>query len=184
MNAFPSWLAALTAAPEKIPDLIPPRGAIPPTLWEAHGWALCFLAAIALVLLIAIVHRLRQPKPVVIPTPADLARQELSTLRGRADAQVNTTAARVLRGFLIAKFRLAGPGLTADEIAAHLPMDPSLAAELHLFLHQCDVTNFAPAASIPPADSVIEDALGLIDSVERQTPPPFSASQPAHLRSA
>src|SRR4051794_3687167 len=116
MNAFPSLLAALTAAPEKIPDLKPPRGAIPATLWEQHGVALAFLGAIVLVLVIAIVQRLRQPKPVIILTPADIARGELDALRGCENAAlVNTEAARVLRRFLIAKFGLAGPGLTADE---------------------------------------------------------------------
>ena len=176
MNAFASLLAALTAAPEKIPDLKPARGAITPTLWEAHGWALSFLGVIALVLIAAIVHRLRQPKPVVVPTPTDIARRTLAALRGNPDAaRVNTEVAATLRRFLIAKFGLAGPGLTADEIAAHLPMDESLAAELHLFLTHCDVANFAPIPSTPPGDAVIDDALHLLDAVEKQTPPPLPA---------
>ena len=174
MNAL-HLLAALTAAPEKIPDLKPARGAIPPTLWEAHGWALSFLAAIFLVLLVALIHRLRQPKPVVLPTLADLARRELSALRGDDATRVNTESARTLRRFLIMKFRLAGPGLTADEITAHLPTDESLAAELHLFLHHCDIANFAPASPAPSADAVIDDALGLLEAVERQTLQPLPA---------
>ena len=176
MSAFLPFLAALTAAPEKIPDLKPARGAIPPTLWEEHGWALSFLGLIAIVLIIVIVHRLRQPKPVIVPTPADIARRALAELRSKADAaRVNTEVAGTLRRFLITKFRLAGPGLTADEIAAHLPMDESLAAELHLFLHHCDVANFAPNTPAPPAAAVIDDALGLLDAVEQQTPPPLPA---------
>ena len=173
MNAFPSLLAALTAAPEKIPDLKPVRGTIPPTLWEAHGWALSFLGVIFLVLLVTIIHRLRQPKPVVIPTLADVARRELTARRGGDATRVNTESARTLRCFLIAKFGLAGPGLTADEIAAHLPTDESLAAELHLFLHHCDIANFAPAAPAPSGDAVIDDALGLLDAVERQMSAPL-----------
>jgi hypothetical protein len=185
MNAFPSLLAALTAAPEKIPDLKPPRGAIPATLWEQHGMTLAFLGAIVLVLVIAIVRRLRQPKPVIIPTPADIARSELDALRGCENAAlVNTEAARVLRRFLIAKFGLAGPGLTADEITSHLPMDETLASNLHFFLHQCDVANFAPAAPTPAADSVIEHARELIDSIERKLPPPLPVSQAAMATSA
>lgn len=185
MNAFPSLLAALTAAPEKIPDLKPPRGAIPPTFWEEYGLALCIFGAVGLVVLAAIIHRLRQPKPVVVPTPADIARRELDALRGHKDATVvNTEAARILRGFLIKKFGLAGPGLTADEIAAHLPTDEVLAAELHLFLQHCDVANFAPAAPLPSAGAVIEDALESIDAVERQTPQPPPAAQSGILKSA
>lgn len=174
MNALPSLLAALTAAPEKIPDLKPARGAIPPTLWDEHGWALSFLALIALVVVVAIIRRLRQPKPIVAPTPADIARRALADLRGKADAaRVNTDVAGTLRRFLITKFRLAGPGLTAEEIAGHLPTDESLASELHLFLHHCDVANFAPNTPAPPANAVIDDALGLLDAVEKQTPPPL-----------
>jgi hypothetical protein len=185
MNAFPSLLAAITAAPEKIPDLKPPRGEILPTLWEAHGWALGALAVVALLLLAAIVQRLRQPKPVVLPTLADRARVELTALRAQGDAaSINTGAARVLRRFLIAKFGLAGPGLTPDEIAAHLPTNEALTAELHRFLHQCDVANFAPATPAPPADAVIVETLGLIDTVERQTPPPLPMARLAHLKSA
>ncbi len=180
MNPLFLRLAAITIAPEKIPDLKPPRGSIAPTLWEQHGWALCFLGAIALVLLISIIQRLSRPAPVIIPTSADLARRELEGLRGRGDAAVvNTGAGRVLRGFLVAKFGLAGPGLTADEIAAHLPMDEVLAGEIHLFLHQCDVANFAPAVPAPAAEAVIENALELIDSVEQKLPPPLPVLQAA-----
>ena len=96
MNAL-HLLAALTAAPEKSPDLKPARGTIPPTLWEMHGWALTFLAAIFLVLFVSIIHRLRQPKPVILPTLADLARCELSALRGVDAALVNTGAASTAR---------------------------------------------------------------------------------------
>jgi hypothetical protein len=183
MNSIFPFLAAITAAPEKIPDLKPVRGAIPPTLWEEHGWALCFLGAVALVLLILIICRLRQPKPVVAPTSADIVRHNLKALRGREDAaHVNTEAARLLRGFLIAKFNLAGPGLTADEIAGCLPTDEGLAAELHRFLHYCDVMNFAPVLAAPPTETAIEDALALVDSVERRTPPPLVMSQPSIVR--
>ena len=94
MNPLSPLLAAITAAPEKIPDLKPVRGAIPPTLWEEHGWALCFFGAVALVLLILIIRRLRQPKPVVAPTPADIVRRDLKALHGREDAaRVNTETA-------------------------------------------------------------------------------------------
>jgi hypothetical protein len=104
-------------------------------------------------------------------------------MRGCEDAHfVNTETARLLRSFLISKFSLAGPGLTAGEIAGCLPTDEGLAAELHRFLHYCDVINFAPALAAPPADTVIEDALKLIDSVERRTPPPLSQLQPAMIR--
>jgi len=165
-------IAALTAAPEKIPDLKPPRGVIPPGFWESYGWLAVLLAGVTLLVVSAVIHRLRRPKPVIVPTPAQIARRELERLRAHADdPEAIAAIARALRHFVVSKFRLAGPGLTADEIAAQVPTDPGLAAEVHLFLEQCDTANFAPASAHPNAVTMIGEAGRLIGVIEQQTPP-------------
>lgn len=163
-------LAALTAAPEKIPDLKPIRGAIPPSFWEAYGWLVVLLAGLACLALAILMNRLRRPKPLIVPSAADLARRELDRLRASDDQpDLIPAVARVLRHFLITKFRLAGPGLTAVEISGHIPADPALAAEMQLFLEQCDVSSFAPAATAPTAANAIAEAERLIGAIESQT---------------
>lgn len=172
MNAL--LLAAMTAAPGKIPDLKPVRGTIPSSFWEAYGWLLVLLAGVVCLALAALMNRWRRPKPVIVPAASELARRELARLRASTDEPEPIAAiARVVRHFLVAKFRLAGPGLTGEEIAAHLPTDPRLAAELQLFLEQCDVSSFAPAATRPSMAATNSEAERLIGTVERQTPPPL-----------
>lgn len=170
----PLFLAALTAAPEKIPELQPPRGMIPPTLWEVHGWTLIALAAVLCALLAVVIRRLRQPKPVAVVSAAEIAYRQLAALRSISDGpRTITEAPRVLREFLVAKFGLAGPGLTAREIAAHLPPNLSLAAELQQFLEACEAANFAPRSTGPPAEIALGEVERLVDAVEQQTSPPL-----------
>lgn len=167
-------LAALTAAPEKIPDLKPIRGAIPPSFWEAYGWLVLLLLGVACLAIALLMNRLRRPKPVIIPSAADLARRELERVRASSDETALPAAvARVLRHFLVKRFRLAGPGMTAHEIAAHLPIEPALVAELQLFLDHCDLASFAPAAARSLPAATIGEAERLIGAVERQSPPPL-----------
>jgi Domain of unknown function (DUF4381) len=166
--------AALTAAPEPIPDLKPPRGAIPTPFGETYAVWIAIAVVLGTLLSWLFIRHLRRPKLTAIPTPAEIARQELAALRGKDDAgQIVAEGARVLRRYLIARFRLSGPGLTADEIVVRVGTDELLTGELHSFLSHCDVVNFAPAALAPPADAVIGDAERLIEAVERQTPPPL-----------
>ena len=172
------FFAALKAAPEKIPDLKPPRGTIAPTLWEAHGWALIALLLIFCALVAVLVRRWRRPKPVLAISPAEIARRELAALRTAADpSRTVSEASRVLRRFLIAKFGLAGPGLTAQEIAGHLPARLALAAELQHFLETAETANFAPETAAPRRSVALEEIERLVEAVEAQTPPPLPVAR-------
>ena len=175
MNSL--FFAALTAAPEKIPELKPPRGTLPPSLWEVHGWTLIALALILGALIIVVIRRWRQPEPVTPLSPAAIAQRELAALRNVADESRPIGAApQVLRRFLIAKFALAGPGLTAQEIAAHLPTSLPLAAELQHFLEAAEVANFAPQTMTPPTAIALGEVERLVQAVEEQTTPPEPAA--------
>lgn len=174
----PPFFAALKAAPEKIPELKPPRGTIAPTLWEAHGWTLIALLLVFCALVAVIVRRWRQPKPVLPISPAEIARRELAALRHAADQSPTVVeASRVLRRFLIAKFGLAGPGLTAHEIGAHLPARLALAAELQHFLETAEIANFAPETVAPRPSAAFEEIERLVEAVEAQTPPPLPVAR-------
>lgn len=174
----PLFLAALTAAPEKIPELKPPRGMIPPTLWEVHGWTLIALALALSALIALMIRRWRQPKPLAPISPSEIARRELAALRNISDgSRMITEAPQVLRRFLVAKFGLAGPGLTAREIAAHLPASLTLAAELQQFLEACEVANFAPQTAAPPAEIALGEVERLVHAVEEQTATPLPVAQ-------
>ncbi len=169
-------IAIIKAAPEPIPDLKPPRGEIPPTFWEMHGLAIVGTSLLGLFLLVTLIRQWRQPKPVPVETPAEIATHSLHALLN----ETNTTTALLrtsdtLRRYLIERFELPGPGLTADEIAAHLHTDPPLARQLHRFMADCDLVKFAPDRDVPASDPIIHDALRLIEAVERRSPPPLPA---------
>ncbi|MEO8351966.1 MAG: hypothetical protein ABI680_09555 [Chthoniobacteraceae bacterium] len=169
-------IAIIKAVPEPIPDLKPPRGEIPPTFWEMHGLAVIGTSLIGLFLLVALIRQWRQPKPVIVETPAEIATRNLQALRDEPNAAtVLLRTSETLRRYLIARFGLPGPGLTADEIAIHLHTDPPLARQLHRFMADCDLVKFAPVHEVPASDPIIHDALRLIEAVERRSPPPLPA---------
>lgn len=172
-------LAAIKIVPEPIPDLKPPRGEIPPGLWEEQGTLILILAALGCVILAAVIQRWRTPRPVITPSPAEIARAQLDRLSAEAPADALAGSARILRAFIVEKCALPGPGLTADEIAASLTSVPEIAGQIYGFLGDCERAQFAPRAVAPPPEAAIdpeaaiEAARGFIDALERRTPPPI-----------
>ncbi len=166
---------ARAAGPEKIPDLLPPRGELTPTFWELHGWQ-CILAAIGLVgLMVVAIVWLRRPKVLVPEPPGVLARQALGRLRGQVeDGALVMNVSRILKRYVMAALQLPAEELTTTEFRHTLQsqpqINPELAAGTGDFLRRCDEWKFAaerPAQKL----NAVEGALQLVEKIESSHQP-------------
>ncbi len=187
------WLGFIAgiarADDDKLPELLPPHGELPPTFWEQHGWAVVFAALAALVLLVLLVVWLRRPRPAVIVPPEVLARRDLEALRGLDEnGALLVRVSGIFRRYVTFACGLPPGEVTTTEICQAVEsrpqFTPDLARAIARFLRQCDERKFAPA---PPASSLgaVAAALGLIEKIElrrRETsatlPPPLPPPLP------
>lgn len=163
------------AAAEKIPDLRPPLGEIPPSFWEQHGTQVIIGSALGAVLIVAFVLWLLRKKPPVVIPPAVTAREALEELRGRKETlALATEVSQIIRHYVLAKLGRTGEEPTTEELARGLSeksqFSPESVKALTAFLHDCDVQKFAPA--IAPQPDLVTRAFALVESFERETPPP------------
>ena len=167
MFALTSAAVAATNATDEIPPLRPPRGEIPATFWEAHGWQVAG-AGFALVVLLVILWRIlsrNRPQPTVPPEVA--AHQSLEALRGRPeDAALLSIVSRSIRGYFVAVLGSPQPEPTNRELAGLLQADkrvgPQLAAATGEFLARCEQRQFSPKPA-PGNLGAVDQALKLID---------------------
>jgi hypothetical protein len=150
--------------------LKPPKGELPPGLWEQVGW----MIAVGLIVIVggaiawAILWGGR--KPPIIPPPAFTARRALATLRGQTDhrALVIETS-KIFRNYIVSVLLLpAGEYTTLDIIKvmqslALMPLD--LKQEAAGFLKQCDEQKFSPMPVHKEGD-VVGRASELVDKME------------------
>ena len=140
--------AAITKAPEPIPDLKPPREApLPPAAEQKKTDILpWFLGAGAVAILAAIVASWPRKLPPLPPPPYTIARKELEMLN--ANAVSPATVASIVRTYLLDAFRIPARGATADELvewlAAHPRWDMNFAGEVTEFFATCDAAKFSP----------------------------------------
>ncbi len=157
-------------AEEQIPPLRPPRGEIPPSLWEQHGPWLVAGAVLILVLLAAGLYLLLRPKPPVPVPPGRQAREALEPLRQQPETTaVLVRVSQVVRRYFIAAFALPPGELTTTEFSRALQSNPQVGPELSRssveFLRQCDQRKFAPQPPAPPLGAVGQ-ALHLLEQAE------------------
>lgn len=164
------------AAAEKIPDLRPPLGEIPPGYWEQHSTGIVIGSAFGVVVVIALALWLLRKKPPVVFPPAVIARQGLERLRGRSETfALASEASLIMRHYVLAKLGHASDELTTEELTRILASDwrfEKTAPALVTFLRDCDVQKFAPA--IAPQPDVVARAFELVELFESTTqrPPP------------
>jgi hypothetical protein len=163
------------AGAEKIPPLQPPRGELPPTFWEAHGWAVAFGVVAAALLVELGILWLRRPQPAHVTPPEVLARRALEALRARPeDGELLVKVSRTLRWYVLHALGLPPGELTTAELQRALASRPDISAELAgglgEFLRQCDERKFSPAPPPAPKGAVVA-ALEWVDRIERQHRP-------------
>ena len=162
--------AATNSDLDEIPPLRPPRDEIPPTFWEAHGYWVPILTALLLTLIVALVYFFTRPKPVIVLTPEQEARQVLESLRDQPETGVLLSKVSLaLRHYLSRAFGLPPGEMTTTDccraLENHHQPEVELAGIVGEFLRQCDFRKFSPAASGPPVGAVAR-ALEIIELAE------------------
>lgn len=158
-------------------SLNPPRGEIPPSLWELYGGWIIAGSAVAVAVLAAGIWFWTRPKPEEKEPCVVTARRELQTLAGKEeDPAVLVATSQILHRYIAASFSMPGDQMTTREFCEGMFKNSELGVELARetaeFLQQCDVRKFAPA---PPKGSLgaVATALAIIERAEQRL---------AHLR--
>lgn len=173
-----------------IPPLRGPKPEILPGFWEQHGLGVA-LAGLCLVVVGLLLWRiLWRPKPPILPTPAEVARRELAPLKPhREDAALWTEVSLILRRYFVAALGLPTEEFTNSELCRELEEHPAigsdLAADITPLLQSMDHRRFnaeEPSTNVEPQptgreaedvadEATVEQALTLIDRVEKQLQP-------------
>ncbi len=163
-------LSPTGAAEDEIPPLKPPWEEIPPGFWEQHGTAVVVSAVLLLAAAAVLVAWWRRPRPVEIPPPESIARQELEPLRDKPETgMLLSRVSSALRHYVRDAFRLGAGEWTTTELARALEQSPEAGPELGPkvidLLRRCDERKFAPAPQGPPLNAAAQ-ALELIAATE------------------
>lgn len=158
--------------PEPIPKLRPPRGEIPPSLWEQHGNLFILLAPVFLVFILALTWYLFRPKPPVPVPPQVRARRELEYLQTQPETgALLSRVSQVLRHYLAAAFTLPPDEMTTTEFCREVSgqgrIGTELVTQINTFLRQCDELKFAPPQP-RPASGAATQAIQLVDRAEQR----------------
>ena len=158
-------------------SLNPPRGEIPPSMWEQYGGWIIAGSVLAVAGVTAGIWFLTRPKAEEKEPCAVTARRELEVLTGKEeDPTVLVGTSQILHRYIAASFSMPGDQMTTrefcDAMFKNSELGVELASETAEFLQRCDVKKFAPA---PPKGSLsaVATALGIIDRAEQRL---------AHLR--
>lgn len=169
----PSQAASFSPTPsaeDEIPPLKPPWEEIPPGFWEQHGTAVVVSAVLLLGASAVLVAWWRRPRPVEIPPPESIARQELEPLRDKPETGLLLSrVSAALRHYVCDAFRLGAGEWTTTELARALEQSPAAGPDLGPkvidLLRRCDERKFAPAPQGPPLNAAAK-ALELIAATE------------------
>jgi hypothetical protein len=149
--------------------MIPPKGELPPSAWEAYGWlGALMIAAIAMILVFMARKRVAAPPPA--PSPESIVRQRLAAVPNRpATPEDALIMARALREYLIAIFFISSEALTTEELLPLLRrqrnLAPELLAETEIILRACDHIAFdnAPHRDQPAPAPMVEQVRALVE---------------------
>ena len=156
-------LASAAIKPEPIPDLKPPRPALPPVAekshWPWYAGAAALIAAIAAALLLA----RKKPTP-----PVSHYRIAADALRALSPADANAVTA-IFRRYTCDALPVPGPGQTPDELCAFLAQHPRWTpghtARFQRMFDPVELAKFAPVPP-PPGDPLVAEALSLLGHIE------------------
>ena len=169
-------------AAEEIPALRPPRGLLPPSFWDQHGWQMIATVGVVIGAIALWFWLLRGPQPeAALPSDAT-ARRALEALRDHnEDTALAVEVSRIVRGYVREVLILQSDELTTEEllkkVRACFQGSPALLATLGSFLRECDTRKFSPVA-LPSQGPMVIRALQLIASIEAHrhpTPPAATA---------
>jgi hypothetical protein len=151
--------------PEPIPDLKPPRTALPDEPAEDRAWP--WIAVGAGLLIATIAALLPRKRVVPVEHPYERAARELRAMEGGgADA---ATVLAIFQRYTAAVLPLPGRGLTSDELCAFLARHPRWTAEntvrFRRLFDPVELAKFAPVPP-PPGDPVVAEALAMLNLVE------------------
>lgn len=154
--AIPSVFGQSTT--NALPKLLPPRGPMPPTLWEQHGTAVLAGGLIFLVLAAVVVWQILKPRPHRVLPPAFIAREALAKCLGRPeDGKVLSQVSQTLRRYVGAVLGFPPGEFTTAEFCRELErsenISPQLRPAIADFLRACDERKFSPAVSSAPFDA-------------------------------
>jgi len=144
-------LAALGAIKvEPIPELRPPREAVPVPVVEEHHRAWVFAGIGAALVLAALCWPRRKVAPPP-PSPFTVARGKLDALQSDSGA-TDVKVSAIVRQYAVEAFDLQGPALTSEEVITGLGLCQSCPSEMANaaweLLSGCDLVKFAPG--VPP----------------------------------
>ena len=151
-----SACSSLAQSTNDVPPLLPALPEIPPTLWEQHGILIMVLGIVGLVLLVAMVWWLLQPKPHV-PVPIEIqTRQQLEQLKqAPEDGKTISQISQVLKRYVTGAFELSTSEMTTTEfsqtIAGSDKIGNELAVRIGDFLRACDEQKFSPVTQTQTA---------------------------------
>ena len=166
------------------PQLSPPYGELPPTIWEQHGTSFAIVGIAIIVLLAFGLWRFLRPKPKIVVPPEVEAREALENLRQQPeDGVILSRISQVVRNYFIAAFQLAPGERTTMEFCSVLAANDKIGAEnikpISDFLHECDAKKFSSSPAVVPLNAAGR-ALQLIASAEacrlRSAPVPGAAT--------
>ena len=167
---FAQRALAQDSGAEEIPPLRPPRGEIPPGIWEQHSVAIIVAGMLLLFLVAALVWFLTRPKAILPVAPEVQARQELSSLRGQPETgALLSRVSGSVRHYSAAAFSLPPGELTTSEfcraVIGNEAVGPALAESVTDFLERCDERKFAPPTVQPPMGAA-DEAIRLVEVAE------------------
>jgi len=149
-------LAARTTSAQSqddVPPLLAPLNEIPATVWEQHGLLIVVLGSLGIVVVVAAIWWVLQPKPTV-PVPIEIqTRNELELLQLPAeDGKTVSRISQALKHYFVVAFDLPSSEMTTTEFncafAASENAGSDLAADVSDFHRQCDERKFSPSAGV------------------------------------
>jgi len=167
---FAQRALAQDSGSEEIPPLRPPRGEIPPGIWEQHSAEIIIGSFLLLVLVAVLVWFLTRPRTVLPVAPEVQARRELSSLQGQPETgALLSRVSGSVRRYTAAAFSLPPGELTTAEFCRAVDhndaLGPVLAESVTGFLQRCDERKFAPPAVQPPMGAA-DEAIRLVELAE------------------